>query len=164
MRFARLNSAQFRFAAFGLLVVIFASAGAIGQTEEQLGAKFKRISAFEIRPGIEVFPTFAADGNVCRLVVEKRQYINPASADFDSVIPSSLATLLVDELVPEKERGKPLSPYLSSESFVAGGASFLKKDYENVSVGMYGSTVEGRTSGVSVIVISWPKRKCISSQ
>jgi len=98
------------------------------------------------------------------MVVQKRLYVDPANADFESAIPGALANQLVDELVPAGEKGKPISPYLSSESFVAGGASFIKKDYENVSVGMYGSLIEGKASGASVIVITWPKRTCLSSR
>jgi hypothetical protein len=148
----------------GLVLILSCCLGAAGQTENQLGDRLKRVPAFEIRRGIDVFPSFTADGSVCRIVIEKRQYLDPANADFDITISSTLANQLVDELVPVSERGKPLSPYLSNESFVAGGASFIKKDYENVSVGMYGSLVEGKTSGVSVIVLSWPKRTCLSSR
>ena len=97
------------------------------------------------------------------MVVEKRQYIDPRNADFSITIPNTVANQLVDDLVPPTERGKA-SKYLSSDSFVAGGASFIKQDYENVSVGMYGTPEAGKTSGVSVIVISWPKRTCSSAR
>jgi hypothetical protein len=136
---------------------------AAAQTENQLGARFTKVAAFEIRPGIQVFPSFAADGSVCRMVVEKRQYIDPRNADFGITIPNTVANQLVDELVPPTERGKA-SKYLSRDSFVVGGSSFIKQDYENVSVGMYGTPEEGKTSGVSVIVITWPKRTCPSAQ
>jgi hypothetical protein len=43
--------------------------------------------------------------------------------------------------------GSPLSPYLSSEAFLIGGASFIKKDYENVSVGMYAVWLMERRTG-----------------
>jgi hypothetical protein len=164
MGFARFNSTCKQLAIPSLVILVCTSFGAAGQTENQLEARLKKVAAFEIRPGIDVFPRFAENGGVCRMVVEKRQYLDPANADFDITIPSVLANQLVDELVPASERGKPLSPYLSSESLLAGGASFIKKDYENVSVGMYGSSVEGKASGATVIVISWPKRTCFSGR
>jgi hypothetical protein len=148
-----------RLAICSLIPVLFCSMGAAGQTEPQLAVRLKKVTAFEIRPGIDVFPAFTTDGSVCRMVVEKRQYLDPRNADFDITIPSAVANQLVDELVPATERGKP-SKYLSSESFVAGGASYIKQDYENVSVGMYGSSIEGKKDGANVIVISWPKRTC----
>jgi len=144
-----------------LILLLFCSVGAAGQTEDQLGVRLKKVAVFEVRPGIDVFPSFATDGRVCRMVVEKRQYIDSRNADFSITIPNTVANQLVDDLVPPTERGKA-SKYLSSDSFVAGGASFIKQDYENVSVGMYGTPEAGKTSGVSVIVISWPKRTCSS--
>jgi hypothetical protein len=163
MQSARSISSGKRLVIPSLILLLLCAVGAAGQTEDQLGARLKKVTAFEIRPGIDVFPSFAADGSVCRMVIEKRQYINPRNADFDITIPSAVANQVVDELVPPTERGKP-SKYLSNESFVAGGASFIKQDYENVSVGMYGSSVEGKANGASVIVITWPKRTCSSSR
>lgn len=164
MQFVRSTSLRKGLVLSGLALLLCCCLAAAGQTKDQLAGRLKKVTAFEIRPGIDVFPTFTADGSVCRIVIEKRQCLDPANADFDTTIPSTLANQLVDELVPVNERGKPLSPYLSNESFVAGGASFIKKDYENMSVGMYGRLVEGKRDGASVIVLSWPKRTCRSSR
>ena len=136
--------------------------GAVGQTLDQLGLRFKRVIAFEIRPGIDMFPTFAVDGAVCRMIVERREYADSTN-DFDNTISTTLATRLVDELVPALERGKP-SKYLSTDSYIAGGGSFIKQDYENVSVGMYGSSRDGTVKGASAIVITWRKRACPSAR
>jgi hypothetical protein len=155
-------STRKRLVTYGLVLLLFATLGVKGQTENQLKTRLKTVTAFEIRPAINVFPAFAKDGNVCRMVVEKRRFSDPADADPEATIPNALANQLVDELVPASERGKALSPYLSSESFVAGGASFIKKDYENVSVAMFGSLVEGKASGTRVIVINWSRRTCLS--
>jgi hypothetical protein len=132
---------------------------AAGQTEDELGARFKKVAAFEIRSGIVVFPTFAANGSVCQMIVEKRKYINSHDLNTDIVIPSTLANQLVDELVPPDERGRP-SKYLSPQSYILGRASFIKQDYENVSVSMYGTSVGGHESGTMAIIITWPKRVC----
>lgn len=161
MHLAGFNSVSKWFGVSCLAFLLIDCLSAVGQTEDQLATRFKRTPAFELRPGIDVFPSFAADGSVCRMVVEKRQYLDPRNADFSITIPNTVANQLVDDLVPPTERGKA-SKYLSSDSFVGGGASFIKQDYENVSVGMYGTPEAGKTSGVSVIVISWPKRTCSS--
>jgi hypothetical protein len=147
----------------GMILTLLWSFSAPGQTEDQLSARLKKVVAFEIRPGIDVYPSFAADGNVCRMVIEKRRYADPGNADFNLTIPNAVANQLVDELVPPTERGEP-SKYLSTESFVAGGASFIKQDYQNVSVGMYGGSVEGKTNGATVIVITWANRTCVSNR
>ena len=159
MQFGRFVSMGSRVAI--LTILMCANLRAVGQTENQLSTRLKKVVVFETRPGIYVFPTFSESGDVCRMVIQRTLYLGPGNADFDGTIPNEFANKIVDELVPVSEKGKPLSPYFSHESFVAGGASFLKKDYENVSVGMYGSLVEGKV-GASVIVISWPKRTCTS--
>src|ERR1700690_47118 len=152
MQIAPWDSVSKRFTIVSSIILLFFSWGVAGQTEDQLGARFKRIVVFEIRPGIDAFPMFTANGSVCSLVIEKRQYLDPRKPDFDNAIPSALANQLVDEIVPPSERGRPSSPYLSSESFIAGGASFIKQDYENVSVAMYGTSVEGKVSGARIII------------
>ncbi len=160
MQFISRDSVNRQLAICSLVFLLFCNRGAAGQTEAQLEARFKKLVVLEIRPGIDVFTSFAANGSVCQMVIEKRQYLEGRNSDFDNTIPSALANQLVDELVPPSERGKPSSPYLSSESFIAGGASFIKQDYENVSVAMYGRSVDGKVSGARAIIIDWPKRVC----
>lgn len=126
-------------------LALFCSGGlqAAGQTKTQLAAKYTEIAAFEIRPGIVAFSTFTKDGDVCRVVIEKLLYLDQQSSNFDDKLPSALVDLLVDEVVPPSERGKR-AKYLSTDSFIAGGSAYLKQDYENVSVGIYGtSAAEG---------------------
>jgi hypothetical protein len=159
VQFPSSNFVSKRLAISSLILVVFCSFIVSGQTEQQLQSRLKRIAAFEVRAGIDVFPQFTSEGSVCQMVVEKREYLDSGNFDFDKTIPTALATQLVDELAPPSERGKQ-SKYLSPESYIGGGASFIKQDYENVSVAMYGSSVDGKVSGARVIVITWPKRTC----
>ena len=144
----------------GLIFPLLFELQGVGQTESQISTHLKKIVVFEIRPGIDVFPVFSADGNVCRMVIEKRGY-STEKPDFDIIIPTALANQLVDEVVPPSERGNP-SKFLSPDSYIAGGASLIKQDYANVSVSMYGSSVEGKVRGARAIIIEWPKRTCAS--
>ena len=143
----------------GLVVVLFCAWNAAAQTKEQLGAKYKQIAAFEIQPGIVAFSAFTKDGNVCQMTIEKLGYVDAQHSDFDSTIPSGQVDRLVDEVVPPSERGKR-SKYLSGDSFIAGGTSFIKQDYENVTVSVYGSAIAEGPNHADVIVINWPKRGC----
>jgi hypothetical protein len=115
-------------------------------------SRFNRVATLEIRPGINIFPTFAANGNVCRMIVEKRVYVDPNIVDHNNVIPVALAHQLVDELVPPKERGTP-SKHLGEEWL-------FKQDYENLSVTMHRAAVVGEQNAIHVIVIEWPMRDC----
>lgn len=159
MHYIRLGSRGKRLTLL-LVAFSFLCGQVVGQTEQQLSTRLKKIAAFEIRPGVDVFATFSADGNVCRMIVEKREY-QDGDAGSDRTIPSELANQLVDELVPPTARGNP-SKYLSQDSYIAGGSSLIKQDYENVSVSMYAGSVEGKVKGANVIMIAWPKRTCAS--
>jgi hypothetical protein len=127
----------------------------MGQTENQLEQRYNRPNAFEVRPGVNAYPTFAADGNVCRMVIAKYPKVDSKSADTNTTIPPALVKEIENELAPEDERGRELSPYLSPDSFVMGGASLIKKDYENVSIGVYGSGGDAYA-----IVITWRYHTC----
>jgi hypothetical protein len=106
------------------------------------------------------FPTFSSDGNVCRLTIQKMPFESRKS-DTDEVIPSALVDQLIDEVVPPAERGKP-SKYLSTDSYIAGGAAFIKQDYENVSVGIYGTSVVDKKNGATLVIVTWRNRTCPS--
>lgn len=127
----------------------------VSQTENQLEQRYKRPDVFEVRPGLDAYPTFAQDGNVCRMVISKHPSVDNKLADMNTTISSVLVKEIEDEIAPEDERGRELSPYLSPESFVAGGASLIQKDYENVSIGVYGSAGDAYA-----IVITWRYHAC----
>src|SRR5215470_16569020 len=120
------------------LLMPFCGWSAAAQTKDHLATKYKEVPAFEIRPGILAFATFGKDGNVCRLIIEKPGYLGGQGSGFDTTLPDGQVDLLVDEVVPRSERGKP-AKYLNSDSYIAGGASLIKQDYENLSVSVYGS-------------------------
>ncbi len=145
-------------AILGLVLQLNCSRSA-GQTEAQLGARFKKLTVFEVRPGIVASSTFSDDGNVCRLTIEKMRSLDPGNSDLGHMIPSAEVNPLVDEVVPPSERGKA-SKYLNAESWIAGGGAFIKQDYENVSVGVYGTASADQPNGAALIVITWRNRTC----
>jgi hypothetical protein len=136
---------------------------AVGQTEDQLGARFKKLVAFEIRRGIVAFPAFSTDGKVCRLTIQKMRPFESRDPDSDEMIPSTLVDQLVDDVAPPAERGRP-SKYLSTESYISGGAAFIKQDYDNVSVSIYGTSVVEKANGATLIIIAWRNRPCPSTR
>jgi hypothetical protein len=44
-----------------------------GQTSADLSAKYRPVTSYEVRPGVVMTPSYAADGQVCEMVLEKRQ-------------------------------------------------------------------------------------------
>jgi hypothetical protein len=100
-------------------------------------SKYKTVEAYEIRPGILMMPSYAADGQVCEIGPERRRY-SPEVIRLDSDIPDKDLNELIDELAPAAERG-PRSKGLLGEDFVEidGGGMTAVRDYENVSIDIF---------------------------
>jgi hypothetical protein len=131
-----------------------------GQSISDLSAKYRQITSYELRPDVVMTPKYAADGQVCEMVLEKRQ-----KTDTGIVLGVSFSEkevkALVDELVPETERGRDLTKPLNAR--VDGGFITTEYSYENVLVRVYGIT-RPAPAGDRVITITWPQRTCSGEQ
>jgi hypothetical protein len=96
--------------------------------------KYKAVEAYEIRPGILMMPTYSPDGEVCQIVVEREHYFN-GIAHLDSTMPHDVVNHIIDELVPDNERG-PLTTdkEMARLSIYGGNSATSFSDYENVSI------------------------------
>jgi hypothetical protein len=154
-----------------------------GQTAADLAAKYPSVSAYEVRPGILMTAKYAADGRICELVLEPRHYQAGDGIDLDAVLPARLEKEVIDELAPPSERGDPIhrwskkepkDSWLDPDSYMAGGVSYFKRSYENVSIEQHGyyrchdnqssKKTDGKLDcsegGDEVVVIRWTKRSC----
>jgi hypothetical protein len=98
----------------GLLCILFVLEGYFpGKTIETMRQRYgpPLSENFVVRSGIVVTATYAKDGHVCELLIAPQKPITPIKpADLTSKsIDSKLLTELIDELVPEKERGRGIS-------------------------------------------------------
>jgi hypothetical protein len=165
-----------------ILVFLSSRIPALGQSAADLAAKYPSLSAYEVRPGILMTAKYTEDGQVCEMVLEARHYQTPQNIDFGSVIPAKLEDRLIDELVPTSERGEPKHRWSNKEpkdawvdpdSFIAGGRSYTKRSYENVTVEEHGyyachenpyskpkGNLDCSEGGDEVVVIRWTKRSC----
>lgn len=120
-------------------------------------SKYKRVDAYEVRPGILMMPRYAADGQVCEVAIQRDHYVGEVT-ELDSTLPRKVVMQIFDELAPPAERG----PLTINKEFarlsIYGGntvASFL--DYKNVSLDISGSA---SSPGDIVAVIQWKHRTC----
>lgn len=166
-----------------LSALAFLAVSAWGQTAADLAAKYPSVSAYEVRPGILMTAKYAADGRICELVLEPRHYQAGDGVDLEVVFPSELEKQVIDELVPPVERGEPIhrwskkepkDSWLDPDSYMAGGVSYYKRSYENVSIEQHGyyrchdnqttKKTDGKLDcsegGDEVVVIRWTKRTC----
>jgi hypothetical protein len=142
-----------RFVVF-LLIATPAVAG--GQTSGDLRSKYRQVTSYELRPGVVMNPKYAADGQVCEMVLEKRQTTD-AGMVFGVSFSKKEVKELVDELVPEAERGRDLTRPLNTT--VDGGFITTEYTYENVLVRVYGIT-RPEPGGDMIVTITWRKRAC----
>lgn len=63
---------------------------------------------------------------------------------------------------PMTDKGKYLTVFKSGDfpTLCSQRGSFIKQDYENVSVSVYGSAAAEGPNHADVIIINWPKRGC----
>jgi hypothetical protein len=126
------------------------------QNAADFDAKYHRVTSYEVRPGIVMTPKYDADGQVCEMVLEKRQKTDTGIV-FGYSFSEKEVKGLVDELVPEVQRGKNLMEPLNET--VAGGFIVTDYTYENILIRVYGIT-RPEPAGNMVVVIAWRKRGC----
>jgi len=145
---------------FVVLLTLGIAAVALGQTSADLSAKYRQVTSYELRPDIVMTPKYAADGQVCEMVLERRQKTETGII-FAASFSEEEVRQLVDELAPEAERGQNLTRHLNTR--VDGGFITTEYTYENVLVHVYGIT-RPAPAGDKVITITWPKRGCGGAQ
>src|SRR5437588_2590527 len=135
------------FVKLAVLASVSVAIPGVGQTAADLAGKYPAVSAYEVRPGVLLTAKYAENGQVCELVLEARHYQTPGKVELSSIIPPKLEDSLIDELVPMAERGEPKHRWSNKEpkdawvdpdSFSAGGVSYVKRSYENVTVEEHG--------------------------
>ena len=165
------------------LTILTVAVAAWGQTAADLAAKYPSVSAYEVRPGILMTAKYAADGQICEMVLEPRHYQSGNNVDLETVLPAEQERQVLDELVPASERGEPKNrwskrepkdSWLDPASYMAGGVSYFKRSYENVSIEQHGyyrchdnpnakktnGKLDCGEGGDEVVVVRWTKRSC----
>ena len=136
-----------------LFLTIGIVAVAFGQTSADLSAKYRQITAYELRPDVVMTPKYATDGQVCEIAIERRQKTETGIV-FAAPFSEDEVRHFIDELAPEVERGRNLTKILNGR--VDGGFITTEYTYENVLVRVYGIT-RPAPAGDRVINITWPK-------
>jgi hypothetical protein len=125
-------------------------------------SKYKSVEAYEIRPGILVMPIYAQDGQLCEAVFQKEIYKVGAGV-LDSGMPHELVMQMIDELVPDSEKGPLLiDPEFSRLWLYAGGSvSWIGGDRKNVFIDI--ARMQSSQDDY-IAVIKWKNRGCAWEQ
>jgi hypothetical protein len=125
---------------------------------------YKAVEVYEIRPGILMMPTYADNGQICEIGIEKRNY-SLKLVRLDPSLSRKQIDEIFDELVPPNERG-PKSKDILGELLVYTGPSITETvDFENVSMQIFSETLTGSknrkfTIDNIVATIKWKNRTC----
>jgi hypothetical protein len=132
-------------------------------TTQQRFANYRKIEAYEVRPGILMMARYTADDKVCEIGLERLQY-SPTLIRLDSGLSREEIFQILDELVPVNERGKP-SKDTDNQITESGQSLTTNIDYENVSIRIYGATLPSKHKNeiaVNEVVatVKWKHRIC----
>jgi hypothetical protein len=152
---------------FFLFSLLFVTAASWGQTSADLDRKYRKVTSYELKPGIVMIPKYAEDGNVCEMSVES----HPASGILGATFSDEEVTNIINELVPEPQRGRDLKTGKYDKwlnTMISSGVADTEYYYENISIHVYSATRVEQSgdeqslvpSGNVLIVIKWLKRAC----
>jgi hypothetical protein len=139
------------------ILLLTLSIAALGQTSDDLDGKYRHVTAYQVRPDVLMTARFAADGEVCEMALEKRKTTDTSIRFGDSFSEKEVQGLM-DDLVPQNERGRDLTRALNED--IDGDFITTKFTYENVLFRVYGIIRPEGATGDKVIIITWPKRPC----
>ena len=117
-------------------------------------SRYRCVEAYEVRPDIFATPTYAQNGLLCKVAVEKH-HVQADLLDMSPTIPREVAMEIIDELAPPSERGprsRKASPF--DYDIIEGSVAVLPIDYDNVSIRIYRNRSE---HGDTAIVLTWNK-------
>jgi hypothetical protein len=140
-----------------LQIVLVLTAGVVvAQSSSELQAKYgPPQDAFVIRPGLLMTAKYAADGRVCEMyIIEAR---TPGSnITLRTALTAEIVPALIDELVPEDERGSKLRWPVQ----VTGMTLQALYRYEHVSGEFVQNLLPSKGWSDSTLTIKWANRVC----
>ncbi len=149
-------------AKLAIVMTVFNLVSAFGQSRAEIEAKFGQpVKAYQVGDRIWMSPTYASDGQVCRMTFYPRRFsstttylINQLSFDeFRSVI---------DTIVPVATRGAKKEPFGNGGWNIGGGVGWVDFVYERVTISYFTSARFDPTRGMGEPVnldLEVPKQK-----
>jgi hypothetical protein len=146
----------------GLSVTILVVLNMAAAAQERFG-QYRRIEAYEVRPGILMMPRYTATNEICEIGLERLQY-SPTLIRVSTDLSREEIFQTLDELVPTVERGKPSEG--PANLITEGGFTRTTSiEYENVSIQIYGATLPSKhknevIANEVVATVKWKNRIC----
>jgi hypothetical protein len=150
-----------RICALGSIFVLVTFLTTLGhaQTQSQLETKYPKVNAYLARPNILLTAKYSGDGQVCSMALQPVRWTGNTVELFP--LSEEDAIRVVEEIVPESERGKKLGGLLGTDDKVSafhGHSVTTPYTYEKITVSFAGTT--DKNGADMVAVVSWRDRSC----
>jgi hypothetical protein len=133
----------------------FVACGATSaQTAAELADKYAHHEVYEVQPGVQMTAKFAPDGLVCEMQIEQGHF-GKDGVDLRIGIDKEHIDSLIDELVPQSERGEEDKADPSNDMIIGTGQVIESlRSYSNVRAHVLTS------HDTTVAHIQWHHRTC----
>jgi len=131
----------------------------VAQTQRQLEEKYPKVSAYLVRPNILLTARYSTDGRVCEMALQPVRWTGDAVLLFP--LSEEETVRVVEEIVPEGERGKKLGGLLGTDDKVSafsGHSVTTPYTYEKLTINFTGTT--DKSDADMVAVVTWHHRSC----
>jgi len=109
-------------------------------------SKYKKVEAYEIRPGILIMPVYNSQGELCEIGLQPRSY-SPELIRVGEGLSRDAIMQIFDELVPAEERGPQPENLLERGMILMSGQTAQEYEtYENVTLNFFWS-ISGQSIG-----------------
>ena len=140
-----------------VVVAMFLLTMGAAQTQRRLEEKYPKVNAYLVRPNILLTARYSRDGRVCDMALQPVRWTGDTVLLFP--LSEEETVRVVEELVPESERGKRKGGLLDDKLSVFAGHSInTPYTYENITIEFAGTTDKGGADMVAVV--TWNGRSC----
>ena len=139
---------------------VFASfVEAEAQTLNDLELKYgPPVKSYVIRPGLLMKASYAEDGQVCAMYVERQRVSEKGGLDLRLKFSQSEVAELIEELVPAEER--KVKGKADGLLRITGRLAERIYDYQNVSVILVEAAPPDEHNGGSIVLVRWKHKPC----
>ncbi len=143
-----------------IVLLLFVAAFRVNaQTPEELSRKYgpPADGHYTLGNGIVLTVTFSNDKRPCEMIIEHRRPLT-AGEVAAKFVPPNLVGAVMDEIVPEKQRGRRINDM----TFSSGINSIRNAEFERVRINQVisGEFVSGRSTIINRAVIYWKAGGC----
>jgi len=141
-----------------ILLLALACVPAVAQHADDLHQKYRRPVAetYLVRPNVFVTATFAQNGEVCVMVITPQLLSTSMDHPSTEIMKSKDLTGVIDELVPESKRGKPIiSGFFNAACPPLNNCGGTTASYEHLSIFRNGGMDKERYA-----IIRWTRTAC----